>query len=71
MKIKIGKAEDNDFIVNDPHVSRHHACLVREDHGCWLLEDLGSTNGTFVNGSQIVKSVLHRQIRSCLEPDIY
>ncbi|WP_320981523.1 FHA domain-containing protein, partial [Parabacteroides goldsteinii] len=25
MKIKIGKAEDNDFIVNDPHVSRHHA----------------------------------------------
>ena len=55
MKIKIGKAEDNDFIVNDPHVSRHHACLVREDHGCWLLEDLGSTNGTFVNGSQIVK----------------
>ena len=49
------KAEDNDFIVNDPHVSRHHACLVREDHGCWLLEDLGSTNGTFVNGSQIVK----------------
>lgn len=55
MKIKIGKAEDNDFIVNDPHVSRHHACLIREDHGCWLLEDLGSTNGTFVNDSQIVK----------------
>lgn len=55
MKIRIGKAEDNDFIVNDPHVSRHHACLVREDHGCWLLEDLGSTNGTFVNGAQIVR----------------
>lgn len=55
MKIRIGKAEDNDFIVNDPHVSRHHACLMREDHGCWLLEDLGSTNGTFVNGSQIIR----------------
>lgn len=55
MKIRIGKAEDNDFIVNDPHVSRHHACLIREDHGCWLLEDLGSTNGTFVNGAQIVR----------------
>ena len=55
MIIKIGKANDNDFVVNDPHVSRHHAKLVREEGGCWLLEDLGSTNGTFVNGSQIVK----------------
>ena len=54
MKIKIGKADDNVFIVNVPHVSRHHACLVREDHGCWLLEDLGSSYGTFVIGSQIV-----------------
>ena len=31
MIIKIGKAKDNDFIANDPHVSRHHARLIRED----------------------------------------
>ena len=55
MIIKIGKADDNDFIVNDPHVSRHHARLIREGHGYWFLEDLDSTNGTFVNGVQIVK----------------
>lgn len=55
MIIKIGKADDNDFVVNDPHVSRHHARLVREDSDYWLLEDLGSTNGTFVNGAQIAK----------------
>ena len=55
MIIKIGKANDNDFVVNDPHVSRYHAKLVREEGGCWLLEDLGSTNGTFVNGAQIIK----------------
>ncbi|RHJ87844.1 FHA domain-containing protein [Parabacteroides sp. AM08-6] len=56
MVIKIGKAEDNDFVVREhPHVSRHHARLIREDDDCWLLEDLGSTNGTFVNGVQIVK----------------
>lgn len=55
MIIKIGKTDDNDFVVNDPHVSRHHARLVREDSDCWLLEDLGSTNGTFVNGAQIAK----------------
>ena len=55
MIIKIGKAKDNDFIANDPHVSRHHARLRREDGGNLLLEDTGSTNGTFVNGAQIVK----------------
>lgn len=55
MEIRIGKADDNDFIVNDPHVSRHHARLVRQDLGYWLLEDLGSTNGTFVGGVQVVK----------------
>lgn len=55
MIIKIGKASDNDFVVNDPHVSRYHTKLVREEGECWLLEDLGSTNGTFVNGVQIVK----------------
>lgn len=43
MIIKVGKANDNDFVVNDPHVSRYHAKLVREEGGCWLLEDLGST----------------------------
>lgn len=54
MIIKIGKADDNNFVVNDPHVSRYHARLVREGE-YWLLEDVGSTNGTFVNGTQIVK----------------
>ena len=52
MIIKIGKAKDNDFIANDPHVSRHHARLIREDGGNLLLEDTGSTNGTFVNGKK-------------------
>lgn len=55
MIIKIGKAEDNDYVINDPHVSRYHAHLLRDEDGCLFLEDIGSTNGTFVNGSQIVK----------------
>ena len=40
MIIRIGKASDNDFVVNDPHVSRYHAKLIREEGGCWLLEVL-------------------------------
>ena len=56
MVINIGKAENNDFVVDDPYVSRHHACLTDKcDEDQWLLEDLGSSNGTFVNGTQIIK----------------
>ena len=55
MKIMIGKAADNDFVADHAEVSRHHACLVREDDGGYTLEDLGSTNGTFVNDVQIVR----------------
>ena len=55
MKVKIGKAPDNNLVINDPQVSRYHALLTQEDNGDLLLEDLGSTNGTFVNDIQIVK----------------
>ncbi|MDR1980311.1 MAG: FHA domain-containing protein [Tannerellaceae bacterium] len=55
MMIRIGKAEDNDYVANDLHVSRYHARLSREKDGSLMLEDLGSTNGTYVNGAQIVK----------------
>ena len=54
MIIRIGKASDNDYIVSDDHVSRHHACLIRGDQG-WFIEDTQSTNGTYVNGCQIIK----------------
>lgn len=63
MIITIGKANDNDFITNDPEVSRHHARLLSEADGSWLLEDLESTNGTFVNDSRIARKRLHRQDR--------
>ena len=55
MNIKIGKAADNNHVIDDPQVSRYHAILTQEDNGDLLLEDIGSTNGTFVNDFQIVK----------------
>lgn len=58
MIIRIGKATDNDFVVGDPHVSRYHARLTSGMDGAWLLEDMESTNGTFVNGDQVVKRVV-------------
>lgn len=53
--ITIGKAQSNDFVVNNPHVSRFHARLVEDEAGCWYLEDLDSSNGSYVNGVQIVR----------------
>ncbi len=45
----IGRTQDCDLRISDMSVSRHHAQLVRTEDG-WLLSDLGSHNGTRVNG---------------------
>lgn len=55
MFIKIGKAPDNQYIIPDPHVSRYHAVLTRDEEGNFVIEDTGSTNGTFIDGTQIWK----------------
>jgi pSer/pThr/pTyr-binding forkhead associated (FHA) protein len=48
----LGRDITNDIVINDPEVSRHHLRIARTADGC-SLEDLGSTNGTFVNGQRI------------------
>jgi pSer/pThr/pTyr-binding forkhead associated (FHA) protein len=48
----IGRAEENDLTIEKPTVSRHHA-VVTEQGERWFLEDRGSFNGTFLNGSRI------------------
>jgi hypothetical protein len=44
----LGAEADNDIVLGDQYVSRHHACL-RWDGTTWLLEDLKSTNGTLMD----------------------
>ncbi|HYN88848.1 MAG TPA: FHA domain-containing protein, partial [Ardenticatenaceae bacterium] len=48
----IGRWPDNDVVLPDRTVSRHHA-QIRKVGTQFLLEDLESTNGTFVNGERI------------------
>jgi predicted component of type VI protein secretion system len=49
--ITIGRDLSNDLVINDAEMSRHHARLTR--HGTnYVVEDLGSTNGTFVNSAR-------------------
>lgn len=49
----IGRGSDNNIVVNDENVSRVHIQMVQDDYGNISVVDLGSTNGTFVNGTRI------------------
>jgi transcriptional regulator with GAF, ATPase, and Fis domain len=49
---RIGKSSENDFVLSDTTVSRMHCEIVREPKG-YLLRDLGSTNGTLLDGAEI------------------
>jgi Protein of unknown function (DUF3662)/FHA domain len=55
--ISIGRASDNDVIVDDPSVSRHH-CQLKLQHGAYGLADLGSSNGSWVNGQPVSEIAL-------------
>jgi pSer/pThr/pTyr-binding forkhead associated (FHA) protein len=55
--LKIGKAPDNDIVIDHPTVSRNHL-VVRRQGDQFLVQDLGSTNGTFIDGAQVREGFL-------------
>jgi predicted component of type VI protein secretion system len=50
--MSIGREASNDIVIQDPELSRNHARISRRG-GAFVLEDLGSTNGTFINRQRI------------------
>lgn len=48
----VGRAESNDIVLTNGHPSRNHARITRQN-GTVSIEDLGSSNGTFVNGNRL------------------
>jgi len=57
-KLTIGRGADCDLVLDEPEMSRRHATI--ENSGDLIfLRDLGSSNGTFVNGVQVRNAVLH------------
>lgn len=53
--INIGRSADNDLVINNIKVSRKHAKLEKSGSQ-WFVEDLGSSNGTFLNGKKVKRT---------------
>lgn len=56
-EVSLGRGEDNDIVIPHPSVSRSHARLARQD-GSFVLIDLNSTNGSYVNNHQVQGSAV-------------
>ena len=56
--MRIGRTPGNDLILADLGVSRHHAELRKSPTGSYEIVDLGSHNGTFVNGKRVSQAML-------------
>jgi pSer/pThr/pTyr-binding forkhead associated (FHA) protein len=52
-ELTIGRDITNRIVINDPEVSRKHTRLILQS-GSYVIEDLGSTNGTFVDGQRLI-----------------
>ena len=50
--VTLGRSRQCDVVLSDPNVSRQHA-EIRPRGGSWVLNDLGSTNGSVLNGRRI------------------
>lgn len=57
-QIVMGRALSSDIAIEDLNVSRTHAEIRRENANAWSVADLGSTNGTLVNGRHIASTML-------------
>jgi hypothetical protein len=56
--LRIGRNDDNDVVLADGRVSRHHARIIADASG-FAIEDLQSSNGTFVDGVAVQRARLH------------
>lgn len=53
----MGRDPTNAIVINNPEISRQHTRIIPQGQG-YLVEDLGSTNGTYVNGRRLMTATL-------------
>jgi hypothetical protein len=57
-EVTVGRDGDNEIVLAESTVSRRHARLLRDSQGQFLLTDLGSANGVYINGTRIQQAIL-------------
>jgi pSer/pThr/pTyr-binding forkhead associated (FHA) protein len=56
--VTIGRAPDSTIVLDDDYVSHRHARIAPDARGRWSVEDLGSTNGTYLDRQRVTGPVL-------------
>jgi len=64
----VGRAPENDVFIEDQNVSKRHARFVVSPEGAVLVEDMDSTNGTYVNGDKVTRRALRDGDRVLIPP---
>jgi hypothetical protein len=54
-EIRLGRAAENDLVVDDGTLSRSHLAFTRDPSGTWLVRDVGSSNGSQVDGKPLLR----------------
>jgi len=57
-RLTVGRSPDNDIVIDNPAISSRH-CKISLEGGTYYVEDLDSTNGTYVNEKRVKKAGLH------------
>src|SRR5437588_11708467 len=68
--LTLGRSDENDVVLSDEVASRAHAEL-RHENGLYILEDRGSTNGTFVNGARATVHQLEPGDQIAIGDDVF
>jgi HD-GYP domain-containing protein (c-di-GMP phosphodiesterase class II) len=65
-RLRVGRMDSMEILLSDPSVSRRHAEIFVTPEG-WVIQDLGSKNGTFINGIRVGRSVQRVHVNDVLQ----